>query len=389
MKLVVAPDSFKGSLSALQVSKIIQEVLVKEIPEVQVEMNPMADGGEGTLETLLFATNGKRLLTSSSGPLMEDVTTEYGVLGDGKTVVIEIAAISGLPMVSINKRNPLNTSTYGIGDVIIQAALDGYRDFIVCLSGSSTNDGGLGMLQALGVRFLDEDNNNVPPIGKSIFKVKKVDFTTLNPIIHDCKFIIASDVDNPLCDKNGATYVFGPQKGIKNEDLEEYDQAMQRYARLVEDHLGIKVQERPGAGAAGGLGFAFLLLNAKIESGSRIIADATNLKQRMQDADFVITGEGQSDFQTLFGKVPSFVAKLAKEADIKTILLSGSLGKGYEELNDHFISCPSITTGPMSLEECMENAETLLANQTRNIVGYLKVINSERKKQRATDHLEI
>ncbi|MBU7591118.1 glycerate kinase [Metabacillus halosaccharovorans] len=389
MKLVVAPDSFKGSLSALQVSKIIEEVLVKEIPEVQIEMNPMADGGEGTLETLLFATDGKRIQTSSLGPLMEDVITEYGVLGDGKTVVIEIAAISGLPMVPINKRNPLNTSTYGIGDVIIQAAVDGYRDFIVCLGGSSTNDGGLGMLQALGVRFLDEDNNNVPPIGKSIYKVKKVDFTTLNPIIHDCSFTIASDVNNPLCNKNGATYVFGPQKGLKNEDLEEYDQAMQRYARLVEGHLGINVQERPGAGAAGGLGFAFLLLNSKIESGSRIIADATNLRQRMQDADFVITGEGQSDFQTLFGKVPSFVAKLAKEADIKTILLSGSLGKGYKELYDHFMSCHSITTGPMSLEGCMENAETLLANETRNIAGYLKVINSERENQRATDRLEI
>ncbi|RKL65528.1 glycerate kinase [Salipaludibacillus neizhouensis] len=382
MKIVVAPDSFKGSLTALQVGNIIQEALKNEIPDVQVEMTPMADGGEGTLETLVYATKGKRFQVTSSGPLMEHVTTEYGVLGDGKTVVTEIAAISGLPMVPVNKRNPLNTSTYGMGDVILKAANDGYREFIICLGGSSTNDGGLGMLQALGVQFLDGNNKEVPPLGESIYNVEKVNFTTLDPIIHDCRFTIASDVDSPLCGKNGATYIFGPQKGVREEDLEEYDQAMYRYASLIEDHLGINLQKNPGAGSAGGLGFAFLLLNAKIESGSKIIADATNLKNKMKDADFAITGEGQSDYQTLFGKVPSFVAKLAKEAEVKTILLSGSLGKGYEDLYGHFMSCHSITVGPMTLVECMKNAETLLANEARNIAGLLKEISEERARQK-------
>ncbi|MFC4323726.1 glycerate kinase [Litchfieldia salsa] len=382
MKIVVAPDSFKGSLTALQVGKIIQKALIKNIPDVQVEINPMADGGEGTLETLLFATNGKRFQVTSPGPLMKHVATEYGVLGDGKTAVIEIAAISGLPMVPIDKRNPLNTSTYGIGDVILKAAKDGYREFIVCLGGSSTNDGGLGMLQALGVQFLEENNKEVPPVGGSIYNVKKVDFKTLNPIIKDCHFRIASDVDSPLCGENGATYIFGPQKGVREEHLEEYDQAMYRYASLIEGHVGRDVQSIPGAGAAGGLGFAFLLLNAKIESGSKIVADATDLKGKMKDADFAITGEGQSDHQTLFGKVPSFVAELANEAGIKTILLSGSLGKGYEELYNHFISCHSITTGPMALEECMKNAEALLANAARNIACLLKEISDVRTRQR-------
>lgn len=382
MKIVVAPDSFKGSLRALQVGKIIQEALVNEIPDVQVEMNPMADGGEGTLETLVYATKGKRLSIVSSNPLKEQVTTEYGVLGDGKTAVIEIAAIAGLTMVPLDKRDPLYTSTYGIGEVILKVAKDGYREFIVCLGGSSTNDGGLGMLQALGVQFLDENNKEVPPFGKSIYKVKKVNFTTLEPIIHDCRFTIASDVDSPLCGKNGATYIFGPQKGVREEHLEEYDQAMHRYASLIENHLGINAQKHPGAGAAGGLGFAFLLLNAKIESGSRIIADATNLKNKMKDADFAITGEGQSDHQTLFGKVPSFVAKLAKEEKIKTILLSGSFGRGYEGLYDHFMSCHSIATGPITLEECMNNAEVLLANEARNIARFLNEISEERARQR-------
>ncbi|MFC4323532.1 glycerate kinase [Litchfieldia salsa] len=378
MKIVVAPDSFKGSLTALQVGKIIQEALVTEMPDAQVEIIPMADGGEGTLETLVFATNGKRLPIKSYGPFMEEVNTEYGLLGDKRTVVIEIAAIAGLPMVPEDQRNPINTTTFGIGDVILTAANMGYRDFIVGLGGSSTNDGGLGMLQALGVQFLDENNKEVSPVGSSIFSVKNVNFKTLHPIIRECRFLIASDVDSPLCGEEGATYVFGPQKGITEDRLEGYDQAMKKYASLIETHTGLRTQSKPGAGAAGGLGFAFMLLNGKIESGSKIVAEATKLQSKIKEADFVITGEGQSDYQTLFGKVPSYVAKLANEEEVKTILLSGSLGKGYEALYDYFMSCHSIATGPMSLKECMENADSLLSNEARNIAQLLREISEER-----------
>lgn len=381
MKIVIAPDSFKGSLTALKVGTIIKEAFSKELPDVNLEVIPMADGGEGTLDTLIYATNGSRQNLTASGPLLDLVETEYGVLGDNKTAVIEIAAISGLPMVPPDKRNPIYTSTFGFGEVIKQALEDGYRELIVGLGGSSTNDGGLGMLQALGARFLDEHDDALPSFGSSLFKVKRVDFTGLHPLLKEAKFTIASDVNNPLTGPNGATYVFGPQKGIADSELEVFDQAMERYASLVENQVGLDLKELEGAGAAGGLGFAFLILNAKIESGSKIVADATRLQDKIVNADFVITGEGQSDYQTLLGKVPSFISNIAKEAGVKTILLSGSLGKGYEALYDHFLSCHSIATGPMSLVECMENAEILLYNQARNIALLIKGITEECNNQ--------
>ncbi len=379
MRIVIAPDSFKGSLSAMNVGKIISEAFQKVIPDVQVEIIPMADGGEGTLETLVFATNGKRFNVTATGPLQTQVETEYGVLGDGKTAVIEVAAISGLPMVPVDQRNPLNTSTYGLGEVILHAIENGYREFIVGLGGSSTNDGGLGMLQALGARFIGENNEELPSVGSSVFKVKNVDFSLLHPLLKECKFTIASDVSNPLCGTNGATYVFGPQKGIAKDQLEKFDRAIEDFAILVEKQTGLELRNRPGSGAAGGLGFAFLILNGKLESGSKIVADVTKLTEKIIGADYVITGEGQSDFQTLFGKVPSFIAKIANEAGVKAILLSGSLGKGYETLYDYFTSCHSIAIGPMTLEESMDNAQILLYNQARNIALLIKGISEESK----------
>lgn len=379
MKIVIAPDSFKGSLTALKVGTIIKEAFLKELPDVELEIIPMADGGEGTLETLIFATNGMRKNVTVLGPLLEPTETEYGVMGDGKTAVIEIAAVSGLPMVPISKRNPMNTSTFGIGEVIKQALEDGYRDFIVGLGGSSTNDGGLGMLHALGAKFFDEEDELLPVLGSSIFKVKRVDFSDLNPLLKEAKFTIASDVTNPLTGLKGATYVFGPQKGIPADQLKAFDQAMESYAELVETQIGFDLKNQEGAGAAGGLGFAFLILNGNIQSGSKIVADATRLQEKIVKADFVITGEGQSDYQTLYGKVPSFISNLAKKASVKTILLSGSLGKGYQELYDHFLSCHSIATGPMSLDESMENAEILLYNQARNIALLIRGITEECK----------
>ena len=380
MKIVVAPDSFKGSLTALKVGTIIKEAFQNVIPKIEVDIIPMADGGEGTLETLVFATKGKRLNLVAKGPLLNPIETGYGVLGDGKTAVIEIAAISGLPMVPDNQRNPMNTSTFGIGEVIISAMEAGYREFIVGLGGSATNDGGLGMLQALGAKFFDENLKALPPVGSSLFKVKKVDCTNLHPMLKECRFTIASDVTNPLIGANGATYIFGPQKGIPDDQLEHSDRAMATYAAIVENHLGLDFKNEEGSGAAGGLGFAFLLLNGKLESGSKIVAAATGLQEKIVNSDFVITGEGQSDFQTLYGKVPSFIAKMANEAGVKVILLSGSLGKGYEALYDYFTSCHSIAIGPMTLQECIDNAETLLYNQARNIALLIKGITEESKK---------
>ncbi|MBM4761046.1 glycerate kinase [Bacillus sp. B15-48] len=377
MKIVIAPDSFKGSLTALKVGTIIRDAFLKELPEVELEIIPMADGGEGTLETLIFATNGKRFPSTATGPLCHQVETEYGVLGDEKTAVIEIAAISGLPMVPPDQRDPMKTTTFGIGEVIRNAMEAGYREFIVGLGGSSTNDGGLGMLQALGAKLFDENNQLLPPVGGSLFKVKRVELGDLHPLLSKCKFTIASDVTNPLTGQKGATYVFGPQKGIAADQLEGFDQAMDAYGSLIEQQLGTELKQQEGAGAAGGLGFAFLVLSGNLQSGSKIVADATKLQEKIIHADFVITGEGQSDYQTLFGKVPAFIANMGNEHGVKTILLSGSLGKGYEALYDHFMSCHSIATGPMTLEECMDNAEILLYNQARNIALLIKGISAE------------
>lgn len=367
MNIVIAPDSFKGSLSALEAGTVIKKAFLEVIPNATVAVIPMADGGEGTLETLLFSTNGKRFQTETHGPLGTKVTTEYGVLGDDETVIIEMAKVSGLPMVPKDKRNPLHTTSYGIGEIMKKAMNKGYRSFMIGLGGSATNDGGLGMLQALGVTFLDQYGSEVKPFGSSVGEVKRVDFSTIDPVVKECNFQIASDVDNPLCGENGATAIFGPQKGATEVMVSELDDALSQYAMTIEDHLNQSFKDREGAGAAGGLGFAFLTIGGEIISGAKLIAEATRLKEKIVTSDLVITGEGQSDYQTLFGKAPGYIGELAKTHKVKAVLISGSLGKGYEKLYQYFLCCDSIVNGPMTLEECMERAEELLYKKAINI----------------------
>jgi glycerate kinase len=367
MNIIIAPDSYKGSLSALEAGTIIQKAFLNVLPHAKVEVVPMADGGEGTLESLLFSTKGKRFQTEATGPVGTQVITEYGVLGDERTVIIEMASISGLPMVSEEKRNPLYTTSFGIGEVLKEAINSGYRSFIVGLGGSATNDGGLGMLQALGVTFLDLDGKAVEPFGADVVKVASVDYSTIDPRLSECRFQIASDVENPLCGTKGASAVFGPQKGADESMVMELDFALSQYASLVEHHLGKNMQHLNGAGAAGGLGFAFLTIGGEIVSGAKLVAEAAGLQKKIVEADLVITGEGQSDFQTLFGKVPGYIGKLAQSHQVNAIIISGSLGDGYEDLYQYFISCDSIVTGPMTLQHCMEHAEELLFKKAINI----------------------
>lgn len=374
MNILIAPDSFKGSLSSLQAGTTIKSAFLEVIPDANIEVVPMADGGEGTLETLLFITKGKKILFEATGPLNKKVMVEYGVLGDGRTIMIEIAKIAGLPMVPVIERNPLNTTTYGIGEVIKECIDNGYRDFIVGLGGSATNDGGLGMLQALGVTFLNKQGRTVVPLGKSLSEVSYVDFSTIHPLIKECKFKVASDVENPLCGEDGASVVFGPQKGATPEIVEKLDEALSKYAFHIETHLNKIYQNKKGAGAAGGLGFAFLLLGSEITSGAKLMARYTKLLEKIKTADWVITGEGQSDFQTLFGKVPWYIGKVAELNNVKALLLSGSLGNGYEELYQYFVTCDSIANGPISLNDCMENAELLLYKKAYNVARLLKCI---------------
>jgi len=371
MKIVVAPDSYKGSLSAKEVGLLIKEAFTLEIPGAQVQVIPMADGGEGTLETLLYAANGKKIETRATGPLGERVTTCYGMLGDGETAVIEIAQVAGLPMVPRAKRNPTLTTTFGVGELIAEAIGKGARSFIVGLGGSATNDGGIGMLQALGATFQDQQGNEVKPIGASLRHIANVSFANLHPALKACTFTIASDVENPLCGDLGASRVFGPQKGATAAQVQQLDEGLNRYACLLEKHLNLDLQTIPGAGAAGGLGFAFLALGAAMVPGAQVVAEATDLENQIREADWVITGEGQSDFQTLYGKAPFYVASLAKKHGVGTILLSGALGKGHEQLLDYFASCHSIVNAPMSLELAMANAQPLLLSCARNIARLL------------------
>jgi glycerate kinase len=372
MKVVIAPDSYKGSLSAIKVAQIMKEAISIEIPSAEVVLNPMADGGEGTLESLVMATKGKFVSIRVTGPLGEKLQSQYGILGDNITAVIEMANIAGLPMVPLAYLDPMNTTSFGIGEAILHAINHGFNKIILGIGGSATNDGGLGMLQALGATFLDEFGNPVQSSGSGLQKIKSIDLNTIDQRLKACELIVACDVENPLCGHNGASYVFGPQKGATKEQIIHLDTSLRHYANQMETVLGKKYQEIPGAGAAGGLGFGLLTIGAKLVSGAKIISEATGLAEKLANADWLFTGEGQSDYQTLFGKVPSYVAKLAKKNGVKSILISGSLGKGYKELDSLFASCHSTVSRPVSLSEALANAEENLYESTRNIVKLLK-----------------
>jgi len=314
MKIVVAPDSYKGSMTSAEVASTIELALKKAIEHVEVLTVPMADGGEGTVEALVKATNGQLIHTMCTGPLGDKVKTIYGQLGNSQTVILEVASTSGLTMVSTENRNPLKTTSYGLGELIKRCLDKGIRSFIIGLGGSATNDGGLGLLMALGGKFLDKNGNEVGMFGEDLIKIKKVNFESMDPRIFQSTIIIASDVDNPLCGKNGATHVFGPQKGATEEQVQLFDQAMKNYAQLMEQEIRRNIVETPGAGAAGGLGFALLALGGQLESGAKVVAKAVALEELLSDADFLITGEGRSDVQTLHGKAPSYERQPCQKA---------------------------------------------------------------------------
>jgi glycerate kinase len=371
VNIVISPDSYKGSFSATEVSHTIYRAFKKRLPECHFDIMPMADGGEGTVDALVNATSGKKIETEVTGPLGKKVKTYYGVLGDNQTVAMEVANTAGLQMVG-NLKDPGKTTTYGLGELLVRAIRDGYRKFIIGLGGSATNDGGMGLLQALGVKFFDSKGNLLPHQGESLKKVNAVDVSDILPLLSECQLTIASDVENILCGEKGATYIYGPQKGLDKNQLAFIDRAIENYATLIENILGKSVRNIKGAGAAGGLGFAFLLLGASLKHGAALVAEVIGLEEKIKHADWVITGEGQSDDQTLFGKVPHYVAQLAKQYGKKAVLISGSLGKGHEKLYDFFTSCHSIIPSPMQVEEAMKNVGALLFDTAFNIAGLIK-----------------
>ncbi len=372
MNIVIAPDSFKGSLTSNEVTNIMERSIKDQYPDFNVTKKPMADGGEGTIDSLLSATKGESVPITCTGPLGKDINTTYAII-DSKTAIIECANIAGLIQVPVDERNPDHTTTYGIGETIIDALDKGCTSFIIGLGGSATNDGGLGMLQALGMKAWDENDQKVDRFGKDLLHIQKVSFSELDPRLKDINIKVASDVDNPLCGKFGASAVYGPQKGATKEQVEQYDLALHRYSDLIESVVGQSVKKTPGAGAAGGLGFALLSIGAELVSGAKLIAEAMNMEDAIKDADLVITGEGQSDEQTLYGKAPGYIASLAKKHHVPVVLISGSLGN-VDKLGELFAGCFSITNRPLTLEECMEQANILLYEQTKQVVQLIRSV---------------
>lgn len=366
MHIVVAPDSYKGSVSAVEVALAMERGILTVFPSAKVRKIPIADGGEGTVEALVTATGGQYRSNEVAGPLGERIFAAWGVLGDGKTAVIEMATASGLPLVPADRRDPRKASSYGTGE-LIRAALDaGLRQIIIGIGGSATNDAGAGMARALGARFLAADGSQLADGGAALAALVGIDLSGLDSRLQETEITVACDVDNPLCGPRGASAVFGPQKGATPEIVAELDAALGRFAEYAQQVTGRDVAGLPGAGAAGGLGAGLMFFTrAQLKPGIEIVLDTVNFSTVVKDADYVITGEGRTDFQTAFGKAPVGVAKVAKMSGVPVFCLSGGLGKGADDVLAQGIDAVmSICERPMSLEECMAAGSALIESAT-------------------------
>lgn len=356
MKVVVVIDSLKGSLTSMEAGEAAKAGILAANPSATVMVKPLADGGEGTTEALVRGMNGSLHSLEVTGPIYDKVMAQYGMIEE--TAIIEMAQAAGLPLVPTEKRNPLLTTTYGVGEMIKQCIQSGCKKFIIGIGGSATNDAGLGMLMALGFKFLDSNGNEVMQGGQGLSQVASIDETQVLPELASCEFKIACDVNNPLYGEQGAAYIYGPQKGATPEMVEALDAGLKYFANVVAAHKGEDFAQLAGAGAAGGLGFAFTaFLGGKLESGVKIILDETRLEADLQDADIVLTGEGRLDHQTAMGKAPIGVATLAKKHGCKVIGLAGATTKEAIACNEAGIDAYfSIVNGAMSLEEAMTPA---------------------------------
>jgi len=338
MKIVIAPDSFKGSLTAVEVSDAIEQGVREIFPEAEIVKIPMADGGDGTAQCLVNATGGKIFREKVTGPLGDEVLASYGILGDKKTAVIEMAEASGLTLVPEGKRNPLITTTYGTGQLIKSALDQGCRKMIIGIGGSATNDGGAGMVQALGVKLLDKNGEEIGFGGGELKKVFRIDTKYLDNHLSETEVLIASDVSNPLCGPKGAARIYGPQKGATPEIIEELDKSLAHFAEIIKRDLNKDIKDMPGAGAAGGLGAGLIaFLDAELKQGIEIVIEIVKLEQAIKEADLVITGEGKIDKQTIYGKAPIGVAKIAKKYNIPVIAIAAIIGDDADIVHQHGI----------------------------------------------------
>ncbi|MDA3811685.1 MAG: glycerate kinase [Spirochaetaceae bacterium] len=355
MKIVVAADSFKGSLSSSELADSVEIGIRKIYPDAEVVKVPVADGGEGTVEALVDGTNGLYRTVKVNGPLMSPITALYGITGDGKTAVIEMASASGLPLIPANKRNPMKTTTYGTGELIKDALDKGCREFLIGIGGSATNDCGMGMMQALGMKFLDKNGKELKTSGENLIKTETIDDSELLNVLKDASFLIACDVDNPLYGENGAANVYGRQKGADDKMVKDLNTGLHHFSEIVKKKYSFDMNALPGAGAAGGLGGAFAaFLNGQLKPGIDIILDKTGLAEKIVGADFVITGEGRIDFQSVMGKTPVGVSKLAAKRNIPVIAIAGAVADDASVVHDYGInSLFSIMNYPIELEDAM------------------------------------
>ena len=357
MKIVIAIDSLKGSLSSMEAGHAIEQGIRNVLPETKVLVKPLADGGEGTTEALVEGLGGDMVQVQVHGPLETPVNAAYGVIRESNTAIMEMAAAAGIILVGKDKR-PLDATTYGVGEMIRDAITRGCREFIIGIGGSATNDGGIGMLTALGYEFLDAEGKPAGIGAGALYKVAKICDDKAMPELKDCHFRIACDVTNPLCGENGSTYIYGPQKGVTVELRDELDHAMGAYAQVVKAYNGTDYAKTPGAGAAGGLGFAFLsFLSGELHPGIELVLNAVEMDKAMEGADLVFTGEGRLDYQTAMGKAPVGIAKMAKKHGAKVIALAGAVIEGAQECNEQGIDAYfPILRQVVTLDEAMDPA---------------------------------
>lgn len=374
MKFVLATDSFKESMTSIEACNVMEKAIKKIKNNAEVVKVPMADGGEGTVEALVNSTSGTFVETEVLNPLGKKIKAFYGILGDKKTAVIEMAKASGIELIKREERNPLITTTYGTGELIKHAIDNGIKHIVIGIGGSATNDGGCGMLQALGVKLLDKNNNEIPFGGGELNKIEKIDVSHIYKGIKDVSFEVACDVTNPFVGPDGASYIFGPQKGADSEMVEFLDKNLRHFAEKIKETLNVQIADVPGAGAAGGLGGALLaFLNAKLKSGIELVIKYTNLEEKIQGADYVFTGEGAIDGQTIFGKTPVGVSKTAKKHGVPVIAFGGKVSDDADNLFDEgIIALFSIMRGVEPLDDALKNGSHNLKKTVENVMRILK-----------------
>ncbi len=374
MNIVIAPDSFKESLSAKAVAENIAIGIKKVFPDANILQIPISDGGEGLLEALVPPSNGTFISVQVKDPLLRTLNAQYGILGDSTTAVVEMATASGLELLKEAEKNPMTTSSYGTGQLIKDALDKGCTKIIIGIGGSATNDGGMGMVKALGGKFLDKEGNPIAEGGGSLHNLHSIDLSGFDNRIQHCEILAACDVSNPLVGPHGASFVFGGQKGGNPSQLEQLDHNLTHYATLIKNELGIEVANVKGAGAAGGMGAALLaFLGAKLERGIDLILETLQLETHIKKANWVITGEGKIDHQTLYGKTISGVASLAKKHNVPVIAVAGKLGEGIEELYPIGVTAMfSIVNQPMTLQEAMAKTKVLIQDCMENVFRTIK-----------------